>query len=183
MIKTKADLLFYLQEDNRKIGMKNAIIQRLSFSAIFYVYIFFKHLRYVEYYKNHKKRTWEYIPYFWHLWRYRRLRLKTHIFLAPNVAGPGFHLVHPGYFRASEYVSIGKECTVLPMVLFGKKNPNVSVPDIIVGDNCYISTGVTILGPVNIGNNVTIGAGAVVTKDIPDNCVVAGIPAKVIKVK
>jgi serine O-acetyltransferase len=39
------------------------------------------------------------------------------------------------------------------------------------------------LGPVKIGNNVTIGAGAVVVKDIPDNCVVAGNPAKIIKFK
>ena len=50
-----------------------------------------------------------------------------------------------------------------------------------MGDNCYISTNVTILGPVNIGNNVVIAAGAVVTKDIPDNCTVAGIPAKIVK--
>ena len=41
----------------------------------------------------------------------------------------------------------------------------------------------TILGPITIGNNVTIAAGAVVTKDIPDNCTVAGVPAKVIEVK
>ena len=51
------------------------------------------------------------------------------------------------------------------------------------GNNCYISTGVTILGPVNIGNNVTIAAGAVVINDIPDNCVVGGVPAKILKYK
>lgn len=54
---------------------------------------------------------------------------------------------------------------------------------IFIGDNCYIGTGATILGPVTIGDNVTIGAGAVVTKDIPSNVVVAGNPAKIIKVK
>lgn len=69
------------------------------------------------------------------------------------------------------------------MVLFGKKGPGIDDPDIYVGNNVYISTGVTILGPVKIGNNVTIGAGAVVTKDIPDNAIVAGVPAKIIKMK
>lgn len=51
----------------------------------------------------------------------------------------------------------------------------------IIGDNCYISPGVKIVKPVHIGNNVVIGANAVVNKDIPDNCMVAGIPATIIK--
>ena len=52
---------------------------------------------------------------------------------------------------------------------------------IIVGNNVWIGGGVHIVSGVTIGNNVVIAAGAVVTKDIPDNCVVAGVPAKVIK--
>ena len=53
----------------------------------------------------------------------------------------------------------------------------------IHGDNCYLGVRVTILGPVKIGNNVTIGGGSVEVKDIPDNCIVAGNPAKIIKYK
>ena len=67
------------------------------------------------------------------------------------------------------------------MVLFGKKAPDVVFGCIEVGDNCYFGTGCIILGPVKIGNNVIVGAGAVVTKDVPDNCTVAGVPAKIIK--
>ena len=70
---------------------------------------------------------------------------------------------------------------IFPIVLMGKKRPDLKEWQITIGDNCYISTGVTILGPVTIGNNVTIGAGAVVTKDVPDDVIVAGVPAKVIK--
>lgn len=65
----------------------------------------------------------------------------------------------------------------------GKKRPGIEVPNIFIGENCYIGTGSTILGPVKIGNNVTIAAGAVVVKDVPDNCIVAGNPAKVVKWK
>lgn len=52
---------------------------------------------------------------------------------------------------------------------------------ISVGDNVYIGINCTILPGVNIGSNVVIGAGSIVTKDIPDNSVAAGVPARVIK--
>ena len=44
-----------------------------------------------------------------------------------------------------------------------------------------LGANVTMIGPVHIGNNVTVAAGAVVVKDVPDNCMVAGVPAKIIK--
>lgn len=52
---------------------------------------------------------------------------------------------------------------------------------VIIGENVWIGEKVTILPNVKIGNNVIIGANAVVTKDIPDNCVAAGVPAKITK--
>lgn len=52
---------------------------------------------------------------------------------------------------------------------------------IVVGNDVYIGNNVIILPGVTIGNNVVIGAGAVVSKDIPDNSVAVGVPARVIK--
>lgn len=52
---------------------------------------------------------------------------------------------------------------------------------ISVGNDVWIGGNVTVIGGVHIGNNVIIGAGAVVVKDVPDNSVVGGVPAKVIK--
>ena len=52
---------------------------------------------------------------------------------------------------------------------------------IVVGDNVYFGNNVIVLPGVTIGSNVIVGAGAVVTKDIPDNSVAVGVPAKVIK--
>ena len=72
---------------------------------------------------------------------------------------------------------------MLPNVLIGKSRPDLVDYLIEIGDNCYISTGATILAPITIGNNVTVAAGAVVTKDVPDNCVVGGIPARLLKRK
>jgi acetyltransferase-like isoleucine patch superfamily enzyme len=52
---------------------------------------------------------------------------------------------------------------------------------ITIGNNVWIGGGVHIVAGVTVGNNVVIAAGAVVTKDVPDNCLVAGVPAKKIK--
>lgn len=62
-----------------------------------------------------------------------------------------------------------------------------SIPDleitkpIVVGDNVYFGNNVIVLPGVHIGNNVVIGAGAVVSRDIPDNSIAVGVPARVIK--
>ena len=50
-----------------------------------------------------------------------------------------------------------------------------------IGNNVYIGNNVILLPGVTVGNNVIIGAGAIVSKDIPDNSVAVGVPAKVIK--
>lgn len=52
---------------------------------------------------------------------------------------------------------------------------------ITVGNDVWIGGNVTVLAGVTIGNNVVVGAGAVVTKDIPDNSVAVGVPAKVLR--
>ena len=80
-------------------------------------------------------------------------------------------------------VQIGKNCTMLPGVVFGNKHEAEDEVHVIVGNNCYFGLGCKIFGSVRIGNNVTVGANAVVTKDIPDNAVVGGVPAKVIRIK
>ena len=60
-----------------------------------------------------------------------------------------------------------------------EETPN-SGRDITIGEGCFIGSGVIIQGKVNIGDNVIVAAGAVVTKDIPGNCFVAGVPAKIV---
>ena len=52
---------------------------------------------------------------------------------------------------------------------------------ISIGNDVWIGGNVTILPGVNIGNNVVVAAGSVVTKDIPDNSLVAGVPARIIR--
>ena len=67
-------------------------------------------------------------------------------------------------------------------LLFRDRVPDLEITKpICVGDNVYIGNNVIILPGVTIGSNVVIGAGAVVSRDIPDNSVAVGVPARVIK--
>lgn len=74
---------------------------------------------------------------------------------------------------------IGKNCMIGPNVTIGGRSGYYEVP--VIGDNVEISTGSKVLVPICIGNNVVIGANAVVIKDVPENAVVAGVPAKILK--
>ncbi len=76
---------------------------------------------------------------------------------------------------------IGKKCILEQNVTIGGRSGLTVLPQI--GDNVLIGAGAIIIGPVKIGNNVQIGAGAVVVNDVPDDCVVIGVPAKIIKRK
>ena len=53
----------------------------------------------------------------------------------------------------------------------------------VFGDNVHVFTGATVIGPLKIGNNVTIGANAVVITDVPDNSLAVGVPARIIPKK
>lgn len=76
----------------------------------------------------------------------------------------------------------GKNLSVWQNVTIGRrprKENKIDKPTI--GDNVNIYTGAIVVGNINIGNNVSIGAGSVVLKDVPDNCVVVGNPARIVK--
>ena len=76
--------------------------------------------------------------------------------------------------------AVGKNCMVGSNVTIGGRSGHYDVP--VIGDNVEIATGSKVLGPICVGNNAVIGANAVVIKDVPGNDVVAGVPAKIIKI-
>ena len=76
-------------------------------------------------------------------------------------------------------VKIGKNCKILHGVTMGGRAGHKGLP--IIGDNVLIGVHAQILGNVRIGNNSVVGAGAIVTHDVPDNVVVVGNPARILR--
>ena len=124
MIQSKADMRAYLKADQEAYGKPNGLfITWLTRSDEYYIRAFMVALRHYEYYLNKKRNVFDVIPYHFWWWNHRRLKLKSQLYIYPNVVDAGFFPVHAGFMRLGEYVRIGKNCTVLPMVLIGKKNP------------------------------------------------------------
>jgi serine O-acetyltransferase len=94
--------------------------------------------------------------------------------------GSGFCIVHLGGIVINSGSIIGKNCNISHDVTLGQSNRGKNKGHPILGDNVYIGPGAKIVGAVKIGNNVAIGANCVVTKDIPDNSVVVGVPGRVV---
>lgn len=93
--------------------------------------------------------------------------------------GYGLYIGHHMSIVINQTTKIGNNCNLSQFTTIGSNDGNAAT----IGDNVYIGPNVNIVENVKIGNNTTIGAGAVVTKDIPDNMTVAGVPAKIISEK
>lgn len=90
--------------------------------------------------------------------------------------GPGLNIFHP-YSTVINAEKIGKNFTCLQCTTIGETGKGRP----FIGDNVSLGANVVIIGNITIGSNVTIGAGSVVVKNIPDNTIAVGNPAKVIK--
>ena len=95
---------------------------------------------------------------------------------ASTKIGYGFYIGHHICMVVNGATIIGNNVNLSQFVNIGSSD-NLSA---IIGDNVWIAPHVSIVDDVNIGNNSSVGAGAVVTKDVPENATVVGVPAKVI---
>ena len=88
--------------------------------------------------------------------------------------GPGLWIGHFGPTVLHPETEAGRNLTLLQGVTIGGGTGGTPT----LGDDVSVGAGATLIGGIHLGNQVTVGAGAVVTKDIPDNHLALGIPAK-----
>lgn len=90
--------------------------------------------------------------------------------------GPGFYVGHFGGILVGRDVVIGKNACISQGVTIGLGGRGERYGAPVIGDDVYIAPGAKLFGKIRIGDNVSIGANAVVYKDIPDHAVVAAAP-------
>jgi len=131
------------------------------------------------YSKSHSVLRFLFFPFAWFVLRHYEYKYGIAISYQTQV-GSGLFIGHIGGIVVNRYVIIGKNCNISHQVTLGVANRGQRKGYPVIGDNVYIGPGAKVFGSVCVGNSVAIGANCVVTKDIPDNSVVVGIPGKVI---
>jgi serine O-acetyltransferase len=117
------------------------------------------------------KKSWP----FWKLMNVLRFYIfKNEIHCAAEI-GYGFEIAHPADIVIGKNAIIGNNCLVYNGVTLGNKWPDLNEMPTL-GDNIFIGTGAKLIGGINIGNNVVIGALTLCNKSVPDNSVVYGNP-------
>ena len=163
-----------ISDHSRLNPIRGGMIRHMLFHPTFKLVFWFRFVSYLCSSRNFFLRIFGRLFYLRLKWH--ELRTGIQLPVGAKIAG-GLVFPHYSCIVINGAATIGKNCTILQGVTIGG-DENYDVPKI--GDNCVFAAGAKVIGNVVIGNNVLIGAGAVVTKDIPDYAVAVGVPAKVI---
>lgn len=187
MIHNKKDLRFYIKEDRKRNNVPQSwtkyFIERLIYEEHAIIFHYLWNLRHCEYHLNSKNNIYHKTLYFYYKLRLKRIGTKHNIYIRPNSCGYGLRIMHlsgGGGVRIGAK-QVGNYCGFNAGVLIGQKDGEDNRP--IIGNHTAFGPGSKAFGNLHIGNNVFVAPNAVVTKDVPDNCIVGGIPAKIIKQK
>lgn len=123
--------------------------------------------------------------------RVRSLQFKTELACLENaelIMGNDVFINHGANICASKSITIGSNVHIADLVMMHDSNfheveegKGITTKPIVIGNNVWIGARSIILPGVEIGENSVIAAGSVVTKSIPENCLAAGVPAKILR--
>lgn len=180
MIKTRKELKACLKYEKSKYKLPkfSCLLASLGYSEISIIWKYQKRLRKWEYHHNagHKFRALIAKA------KVSKLSKKTGFKIHPNNFDVGLQMFHIGSILVNGDVRVGKDCCIHINTALVATGGTEDGPHI--GDNCRIGVGATIVGGIKLGNDVVVGAGAVVTKSFEeDHITLGGVPAKIISHK
>ncbi len=164
----KLEKSFYIDSN------KDYIIKFLTRNEKLDIWNFQKHLRKAEYYYNSRKIYLKPL-YVYHIARKNSIGKRIGVFACINTIDEGLIIYHSGEIVVSGLSKCGKNMKLHGNNCIGNKGVDGEAP--IIGDNCDIGFGAVIIGAIELGNNIKIGANAVVNKSHKKG-VLVGIPAR-----
>lgn len=191
MITSRNILNEYLSEDKKRniVNCSSFYLRIESFLALFgcvresyYVRKYLRVLRKLEYYSKAQSHLWGgKIFKVYYMMRWKALSNKYGIYIHPNTVGKGLYIPHFNGGIQLNCISMGDYCSVSSGVVVGNKGSQDNRA--IIGNHVELTVGSKVIGKVVLGDNVVVAPNTVVIKNVPDNAIVSGVPAKIIKVK
>ncbi len=167
----KADLYRYCGKTDKRS------LRRIRRSSLGFRFTYY--MRKCSYARYHKIYRYTLFPI------YKTLKDRTGIKLGAEISdlatvGKGLHIAHFGQIIIHSDAVLGDNVSLSQGVTVGQtlKDGKSFVPT--VGNRVYLAPGAKVIGGISVGNNVAVGANAVVTHSLPDNAVAAGVPAKIL---
>lgn len=148
---------------------KRALITNIILNPAFkFIYIHRK----CNFYRNKNK-----LKYLFYRIKLYRLNLKYGFEISNEAQiGKGFKIDHRGSIIINPNAILGRNVNVTSGVLIGQQNRGIKEGSPVIGDNVWIGANSSIVGKVNIGNNVMIAPGTFINFDVPSNSIVFGNP-------
>ncbi len=141
--------------------------------------IYYRIGHWIWYYQGHFSLLVKLLRPSYIIWK-RLLEVYSGISLSPRAKiGPGLYINHFGSIFVGD-VNIGENCNLSQEVTIGVAGRGDKRGMPVLGDRVYIAAGAKVFGQVVLGDDVVVGANAVVTKSFPDCSVVGGVPAQLI---
>lgn len=139
-------------------------------------------LRQLEYDTNCRRGLWGMVIRKYHGLRFHNLSVKLGFTIPVNVFREGLSIPHYGTIVVHGGAKIGRNCRLQEGVTIGATDGSHEAA--VIGDNCYFGSGAKVIGAVTIADDVAVGAGAVVTRDITEpGTTWGGVPARKISDK
>lgn len=173
IIKTRKELKFYIMADR----IMNGFAPKKTWADLLKVKIFNKEpimdylkcMRCLCYYE-HKKGFFNKLLYYYYKRTYNKYELQLRIHIDENTCGYGLVVPHADSFRIGGHNQIGNYAVI-------QGHSYMTGSNCIVGDGLYLAIGAKMIGPLTIGDNVTVAANSLVNKSYGSNLLLAGSPA------
>ena len=112
-------------------------------------------------------------------WRHFQDSVRLGFTIPLHSFGPGLSIAHWGTITVAYKARVGRNCRIHQGVTIGSSKDQVPT----IGDDCFIGANASIIGGVTLGNNVKVGANAMVNRSFGDNAVLVGVPAIDIRIR